>query len=193
MLEQLDELKSEAQSRLAQLSSSTDLEEWYRDLLGRKGQVYLLTRQIGSLSNEERPLAGQRINEVKNALQAAYDERAAAVKQAEMEAAMSADALDVTLPGRSQFRGRLHPATQTLREIYRIWGDMGFQVYRSRDVETDEFNFELLNIPQHHPARDMWDTFHTMTPGVILRTHTSPGQIHAMREYAPEPIRVILP
>ena len=193
MLEQLDVLKSEAESRLTQLSSSADLEEWYRDLLGRKGQVYLLTRQIGSLSSEERPLAGQRINEVKKALQAAYDERAAAVKQAELDAAMSADALDVTLPGRSQFRGRLHPATQTLREIYRIWGDMGFQVYRSRDVETDEFNFELLNIPQHHPARDMWDTFHTMTPGVILRTHTSPGQIHAMREYAPEPIRVILP
>ena len=193
MLEQLDELKSEAQSRLVQLSSSADLDDWYRDLLGRKGQVYLLTRQIGSLSAEERPLAGQRINEVKKTLQAAYDERAAAVKQAELEAAMSADALDVTLPGRSQFRGRLHPATQTLREIYRIWGDMGFQVYRSRDVETDEYNFELLNIPQHHPARDMWDTFHTLTPGVILRTHTSPGQIHAMREYAPEPIRVILP
>src|SRR5690606_38093572 len=75
----------------------------------------------------------------------------------------------------------------------RIWGDMGFQVYRSRDVETEEYNFELLNIPAHHPARDMWDTFHTTTPGVLLRTHTSPGQIHAMREYWPEPIRVILP
>jgi phenylalanyl-tRNA synthetase alpha chain len=70
---------------------------------------------------------------------------------------------------------------------------MGFQIYRSRDVETDEYNFELLNIPKDHPARDMWDTFHTTTPGVILRTHTSPGQIHAMREYYPEPIRVILP
>jgi phenylalanyl-tRNA synthetase alpha chain len=70
---------------------------------------------------------------------------------------------------------------------------MGFQVYRTRDVETDEYNFELLNIPQHHPARDMWDTFYTTMPGVLLRTHTSPGQIHAMREYAPEPIRVILP
>ena len=80
-----------------------------------------------------------------------------------------------------------------LREIYDIWAEMGFQVYRARDVETDEYNFELLNIPPHHPARDMWDTFYTTTPGVILRTHTSPGQIHAMREYCPQPIRVILP
>jgi phenylalanyl-tRNA synthetase alpha chain len=101
--------------------------------------------------------------------------------------------LDVTLPGRPISRGRLHPATLTLRQIYRIFGDMGFQIYRSREVETDEFNFELLNIPAHHPARDMWDTFHTTSPSVLLRTHTSPGQIHVMHEYAPEPIRVILP
>ena len=103
------------------------------------------------------------------------------------------NALDVTLPGRPVQRGRLHIVTQTLRRIYAIWADMGFQVYRSPDVETDEYNFELLNIPEYHPARDMWDTFHTDTPGMILRTHTSPGQIHAMREYCPNPIRVILP
>ena len=99
----------------------------------------------------------------------------------------------MTLPGRPYPRGRLHPHTLILREMYDIWAEMGFQVYRARDVETDEYNFELLNIPQHHPARDMWDTFYTTTPGVILRTHTSPGQIHAMREYCPQPIRVILP
>ncbi len=106
---------------------------------------------------------------------------------------MTQERLDVTLPGRPPAQGRLHPQTRTLREIYRIFAEMGFQVYRSRDVETDEYNFELLNIPAYHPARDMWDTFYTTTPGVILRTHTSPGQIHVMREYAPEPIRVILP
>ncbi len=99
----------------------------------------------------------------------------------------------MTLPGRPIPVGGLHPANQTLREIYAIWADMGFQVFRTREVEDDETNFELLNIPQHHPARDMWDTFHTTTPGVILRTHTSPGQIHAMRHFAPGPIRVILP
>jgi len=101
--------------------------------------------------------------------------------------------VDVTLPGRPARTGRLHPATQTLREIYRIFAEMGFQVYRSRDVETDDYNFTLLNIPPHHPARDMWDTFYATTPGVVLRTHTSPGQIRAMRDYAPEPVRVILP
>ncbi len=99
----------------------------------------------------------------------------------------------MTLPGRKPVPGRLHPSVQTLREIYRIWAEMGFQVYQAPDVETDENNFELLNIPPHHPARDMRDTFHTTTPGVLLRTHTSPGQIRVMRERAPEPIRVILP
>jgi phenylalanyl-tRNA synthetase alpha chain len=89
--------------------------------------------------------------------------------------------------------GRLHLATKTLREIYAIFADLGFQVFRSRDVETDENNFELLNMPPHHPARDMWDTFHTTTPGVLLRTHTSPGQVHVMRQACPRPVRAILP
>ena len=99
----------------------------------------------------------------------------------------------MTLPGRPTPRGRLHVATQTLRDIYAIFADLGFQVYRSREVEDDQTNFELLNMPPHHPARDMWDTFHTTTPGVLLRTHTSPGQIHVMRQLCREPIRVILP
>jgi phenylalanyl-tRNA synthetase alpha chain len=101
--------------------------------------------------------------------------------------------VDVTLPGRSLVQGRLHPATQTMRRILSIFADMGFQVFQSRDVETDENNFELLNMPQDHPARDMWDTFFTTTPGVILRTHTSPGQIHVMRKSCPKPVRVVLP
>ena len=193
MLEELDKLRARATAALDDAASSAALDEWYRSTLGRKGDVYLLTRQVGSLSPAERPLFGSRINELKQALQEAYEMRQAAVRQAELDASISSSAIDVTLPGRRRSQGGLHPATQTLREIYRIWGDMGFQVYRSRDVETDEYNFELLNIPQHHPARDMWDTFHTTTPGVILRTHTSPGQIHAMREYCPQPIRVILP
>jgi phenylalanyl-tRNA synthetase alpha chain len=87
----------------------------------------------------------------------------------------------------------LHPASRTLREIYAICAEMGFQVFTSRDVETDDYNFTLLNMPPHHPARDMWDTFYTTRSGVILRTHTSPGQVRAMRRYYPEPIRVILP
>jgi phenylalanyl-tRNA synthetase alpha chain len=193
MREQLDEIYEQSLKTLEEADSSGELEGWYRETLGRKGSVQLQTRRIGQLEPEERPRFGRRINEVKQALEEAYEERATALRAQELEAQMAAEAIDVTLPGRRAWRGRLHPATQALRDIYRIWGDMGFQVYRSREVETDEYNFELLNIPQHHPARDMWDTFHTMTPGVILRTHTSPGQIHAMHEYCPEPIRVILP
>lgn len=193
MLEQLDELYEKSLAELKQVGETAALETWYRETLGRKGSIYLMTRQVGQLTPEERPLFGKRINAVKQELEAAYEQRLAELRAVELQAQMAASTIDVTLPGRKQWRGRLHPATQTLREIYRIWGDMGFQIYRSRDVETDEYNFELLNIPQDHPARDMWDTFHTMTPGVILRTHTSPGQIHAMRQYYPEPIRVILP
>ncbi len=193
MREQLDEIYEQSLRTLEEAGSTDELEAWHRETLGRKGSVQLQTRHIGQLVPEERPHFGRRINEVKQALEDAYQERATALRAQELEAQMAAEALDVTLPGRRAWRGRLHPASQTLRDIYRIWGDMGFQVYRSREVETDEYNFELLNIPQHHPARDMWDTFHTMTPGVILRTHTSPGQIHAMRQYCPEPIRVILP
>jgi phenylalanyl-tRNA synthetase alpha chain len=106
---------------------------------------------------------------------------------------LQTERIDVTLPGRQPAYGRLHPATQALNEICAIFQEMGFQIYRSPEVETDELNFELLNIPPHHPARDMWDTFHTTRPGVVLRTHTSPGQIRAMREMFPNPIRVSLP
>ena len=115
------------------------------------------------------------------------------IKDSALEASLRAAPLDVTLPGRPVQRGRLHIATQVMRQIRQVFADLGFQVYRSREVEDDATNFELLNMPPHHPARDMWDTFHTTTPGVILRTHTSPGQIHVMREFCPRPIRVILP
>jgi phenylalanyl-tRNA synthetase alpha chain len=193
MIERLDHLYQQALDHLQTASSTAALEQWHRDTLGRKGEVYLLTRQMGQMEPADRPAFGQRLNQVKKELEAAYEERLVHVRHAELETTLAADVLDVTLPGRPQRRGRLHPASQTLRQIYRIWGDMGFQVYRSRDVETEEYNFELLNIPAHHPARDMWDTFHTTTPGILLRTHTSPGQIHAMRQFYPEPIRVILP
>ncbi len=193
MLEELDEIYEHSLRDLTITPTISELEKWYKRNLGRKGQVTELTRQVGQVSQEDRPTFGRRVNEIKQNLENAYEKRLADLKAAELDSLLVFDSIDVTLPGRRQLRGRLHPSTQILREIYRIWGDMGFQVYRSRDVETDEFNFELLNIPEDHPARDMWDTFHTTTPGVILRTHTSPGQIHAMREYCPEPIRVILP
>ncbi len=189
----LELIYSNALASLQEAASVDELESWYRQNLGRKGQVYLLTRQVGRLDSQERPAFGKRLNEVKQALQSAYDQRLEALKNAEMEASLDENAIDVTMPGRVPAQGGLHVVTQTLREIYRIFGDMGFQIYRTSDVETDAYNFELLNFPPHHPAREMQDSFYTTKDDVILRTHTSPGQIHAMREYHPEPIRVILP
>jgi phenylalanyl-tRNA synthetase alpha chain len=189
----LEQLATMALSDLESLADSQALESWHVTYLGRKGQITQMVRRVGELPKEERPTFGQRANEIKRELEAAYEQRAQVLKAAEMEKALSEGAIDVTLPGRPMARGRPHPSTQILRRIYQIWADMGFQIYRSRDVETDEYNFQLLNFPPHHPARDMQDTFYTTDEDVLLRTHTSPGQIHAMREYYPEPIRVILP
>ena len=193
MLDRLETIRTETLASLDGVTSSEALRALYNQTVGKRGEITTILRSIGSLDPAERPAVGKRANEVRQELEAAFAEREELIKSRELAQSLEEGALDVTLPGRPVVMGRLHPATQTLRQIYAIWADMGFQVYRSRDVEEDEVNFTLLNIPPYHPARDMWDTFHTTEEGVILRTHTSPGQIHAMREYAPEPIRVILP
>ncbi|MBN1286629.1 MAG: phenylalanine--tRNA ligase subunit alpha [Anaerolineae bacterium] len=193
MLEELEALNDEARAELVEVADSEALRTWELAYIGRNGQVTGMLRRVGDLPPAQRPAFGQRANEVKNALQAAYGEREQAIKAAELAERLAAGALDVSLPGRPVLTGGLHPTTRMLRRFYEIWADMGFQVYRSRDVEDDMHNFELLNFPPHHPARDMQDTFFTTEKDVILRTHTSPGQIRAMREYYPEPIRVILP
>jgi len=193
MLDQLEQLVAAARTELEQLAAGDALDAWNGRYIGRKGELTLLLRRVSELPPADRPVFGQRANQLKKELEAAFEEKAAAVKAVELEQNMAAGALDVTLPGRPVSRGRLHPSTQTLRRIYQIWAEMGFQVYRSRDVETDEMNFQLLNFPPHHPAREMQDTFYTTNPDVLLRTHTSPGQVRVMRSYFPEPIRVILP
>ncbi|MBS1252990.1 MAG: Phenylalanine--tRNA ligase alpha subunit [Anaerolineales bacterium] len=192
MLDELQELKDTSLRELEDIVDLDQLEEWRIEYLGSKGRLTQLMRGIGQLPPEERPEAGKVGNRVKNALQSAYNETTERLKREALEHALEADRVDVTLPGRLATLGRLHLSTQTLRQIYDIFAEMGFQVYRSPDVETDEYNFELLNIPKHHPARDMQDTFY-IDEERLLRTHTSPGQIWAMREYYPEPIRVILP
>ena len=193
MIDQLNQFKKESLAKLTASNDSASLAAWRSETFGKQSLLSTALSGLGKLSKEERPAVGKRTNEVKQALEKAFVEKEAAIRAAELERSLKAEALDVTLPGRPVRRGRIHLATRTLREICDVWQEMGFQIYRSRDVETDEYNFELLNIPQHHPARDMWDTFHTTVPGVILRTHTSPGQIHAMREFHPHPIRVVLP
>jgi phenylalanyl-tRNA synthetase alpha chain len=191
--QQLEAIRQTALSALAQIEDEEALQEWRRTYLGKSAPVMEMMRSMGKMPPELRPLLGKAANEVKQSLEAALEARGDAVKQAALQRALERDAVDVTLPGRRPVRGGLHPVTQTLREVLAIFGDMGFQIYQSPEVETDEYNFELLNIPSYHPARDMWDTFHITQKGLVLRTHTSPGQIRSMRERNPEPIRVVLP
>jgi phenylalanyl-tRNA synthetase alpha chain len=192
MLEKLHKLRDKALQALEIVSDSEELESWRIEHLGRKSELNQILRHLGQLPSEERPAVGRLANEVKLALEAAYEDKAEALKREELDRSLREERIDVTLPGRPVSLGRLHLTTQTLREIYAIFREMGFQVYESPDVETDDLNFGLLNMPRHHPARDMWDTF-WISDDVLLRTHTSPGQIRVMRERCPEPIRVILP
>ncbi len=193
MLEKLTQLVDQARSELMAAQTSEQLEGWRLAYLGKKGALTLLLRNLGSLPADQRPEAGRVANEVKMTLESLYTARVEELRQRALETELTRGALDVHLPGRPQQLGNLHISTQTLREIYAIFGRLGFDILRSPEVEDDYTNFQLLNIPQHHPARDMWSTFYTDLPGVILRTHTSPGQIYAMRKYYPQPFRVILP
>jgi len=192
MHDALDRLAQTALAALEATEDSSALSAWHKQYMGKKGKLTALLRSVGTLPKEKRPAFGQAANEVKSRLEAAYQAQADRLRQTESERELLRSKLDVTLPGRPTGPGHLHITTQSLRQIRAIFAEMGFQVYESPDVETDEMNFELLNMPPHHPARDMWDTF-WISNEVLLRTHTSPGQIRVMRERYPDPIRVILP
>ncbi len=192
LVAELEAVRVQALGELDAMSDLTDLDAWRIQYLGRRGALTQVMRGIGQLPPQQRPEVGQVSNDVKTTLEAAFDSRADALKQQRFATAMAREQLDVTLPGFPVSLGRLHPTTQILREITDIFSEMGFQVYDSREVESDLYNFELLNIPPYHPVRDMWDTFY-INDKVVLRTHTSPGQIRAMQAFHPDPIRVILP
>jgi len=193
MAEPIEAMREAALRALDEVRSSESLAVWRVAHLGRHSPLMNFLGDLGSLPAAERPAAGRTANQAKQALEAALSVKEEALRAQNLEHALASEKLDLTLPGRHPQRGRLHPSSQVLRRILAIWSEMGFQVYRSREVESDEFNFQLLNFPPHHPARDMQDTFYTTRPGVILRTHTSPGQVRVMRERCPEPIRVVLP
>ncbi len=200
----LNDIEKTALDALAPIQDEAGLEAWRVAHLGRSSRLMKVFSGLGALSKEERPAVGQAANLVKLALEAALAERSEAVRQSALERSLSQEKLDVTLPGRSVHRGRLHPSTQQLRRVLQILAEMGFQVYTSPEVETDERNFQLLNFPLHHPAREMQDSFYVDAGPrgdnpILLRTHTSPGQIRAMREYSardpqnPPPVRIALP
>ena len=197
-LDALEKLKTQALSALESANTLDDIDAWEKGFLGRKGTLTQQTRMVGQLPAEERPAFGRRVNEIKQELQASFEERAASVREEAMEHALTAGAIDVTLPGRPIEQGHPHLITQSLREINAIFAMMGFEVYEAPEVELEAYNFDLLNIPEYHPARDMWDTFwiddgEDVKDRRLLRTHTSPGQIRVMLERCPDPIRVVLP
>ncbi len=180
---------------LAAIAGATDPEDLATvqvAYLGRKGELKTLLGGIGALPAEDRPRVGAIGNRVREALEAALETRSAELETAALDARLRGEAVDVTLPGRPFRRGSLHPLIETNREIARVFGQFGFVVYEGPEVETDVRNFQALNIPPDHPARDLWDTLYTDIPGYLLRTHTSPGQIHVMQQATP-PIRALLP
>jgi phenylalanyl-tRNA synthetase alpha chain len=189
-----DALSTLVERALADVDASANLErldDVRVRLLGKKGQLTEQLKSLGALPAGERPAAGQKINEAKAAVQAAVESRRAALEAAALDAELATGAIDVTLPGRGQEPGSLHPVTRTRLRIEQIFMQAGFQVATGPEVEDDFHNFEALNIPKNHPARAMHDTFY-FPDGRLLRTHTSPVQIRAMRAMKP-PLAVIAP
>jgi phenylalanyl-tRNA synthetase alpha chain len=189
-----DTLSILVERALADVDASANLErldDVRVRLLGKKGQLTEQLKSLGALPAAERPAAGQRINEAKAAIQAAIGSRREALEATALDAELAKGAIDVTLPGRGQESGGLHPVTRTRLRIERIFMQAGFEVATGPEVEDDFHNFEALNIPKNHPARAMHDTFY-FPDGRLLRTHTSPVQIRAMRAMKP-PLAVIAP
>jgi len=189
MEQDLRQLQADAEAKLATLENLKELEDVRVQYLGRKGLFTGLLRQLGQVSPEDRPRLGKLANEIKENLEQKFEAKKSELVAGEEATARKKD--DLSLPGRHTPFGRLHPVTQIMDEVCAIFVDLGFTVAEGPDVELDYYNFEALNIPQHHPARDMHDTFY-VSDSILLRTHTSPMQIRAM-EMAEPPLRIIAP
>ena len=188
---QLDEVIARAQAEIDGASDAAAVEELRVQYLGKKGFFTEQMKTLGSLSAEERPAAGARINQAKEQVQAALNARRDAMQAAEMNRKLAAETIDVSLPGRRLENGGLHPVTRTIERIERLFGELGFSVATGPEIEDDFHNFDALNIPAHHPARTDHDTFF-FNPSLMLRTHTSGVQIRTMEKQQP-PIRIIAP
>ncbi len=191
MEEKIRELKARVEAALEKAQDKEALASFWQNYLGKKGQVAELMKGLGRVSPEERPAKGKVINEFKNLVQAAYEERAAVLEEMEMEAKNRAERVDITLPGRKRPAGNLHPITVTKNEIIDVFAGMGFAIFESPEIEDDDHNFTRLNVPKNHPARDMQDTFY-VAEDIVLRTQTSAGQIRYMDEVRP-PLKVLVP
>jgi len=198
MLKQVDETKSNALAELSRISDVKALEDWRVRYLGKKSALTQVLRGLAALPLQQRKRVGTAANEVKVLLEAALAQKRKELKEAELARVLERERIDVTLPGRPIPLGRLHPITQILQEICDIFTSMGFQVVEGPEVEWDYYNFEALNIPRDHPARDMFSTFwidfetESGERPMLLRTHTSPMQIRIMEKTRP-PVRVVVP
>ena len=187
-LNQLVEAAEQAISKASDLKSLDDIRVSY---LGKKGSITERMKLLGKLPKEEKPAAGQAINVAKQAVQKSLEARKETLNNAELEVRLASETIDVTLPGRGQQAGGLHPVTRTMERIEELFSQMGFEVATGPEIEDEFHNFEALNIPETHPARAMHDTFY-FPDGRLLRTHTSPVQVRTMKEKSP-PLRVIAP
>lgn len=194
---ELASLEQEAAIALESVGDLAALAEWKSKYTGKSGALTRISRSLGTLPVEQRPEFGRRVNELREHLETAYATAESRLKLAAQAAELAAERIDVTMPGRVPALGYVHLTNQVLGQVQEIFGEMGFLVTESPEVEFDEYNFSLLNFADDHPARDMQDTFYLDlpdgAPSVLLRTHTSPGQIRVMRERAPEPLRILLP
>ena len=191
MIDSLETLRGELLDRIQRASSEKDLEQLRVAVLGRSGSLTVRLRGLKELPAEERPRAGEALNHLRRELEASLDARVAAIKNHAKSQALKADHFDISLPGTRWQRGSAHPLTLVINEIVDIFCGMGFEIARGPDIEDDYHNFEALNIPRDHPARDMQDTFF-VAQGRLLRTHTSPVQIRTM-ESRQAPLQVIVP
>ncbi len=188
---QLEQLEAQAADAIAAAGSAAELEELRVGLLGKKGKLSAVLGAMGKLPGEERPLVGQRANVLKDQVQGLLSERLAAVKGAAMAERIARETLDVTMAPRYTPAGHRHPLISTIEEIVDIFAGLGYRVEEGPEIESDYYNFTALNIPPHHPARDMQDTFY-LSDSELLRTHTSPVQIRHL-ENNPPPVRIVAP
>lgn len=191
LTEQLATLQQEAQAAIAASTTLDQIEQLRVKYLGKKGSLSQILGAMGKLSAEERPQVGVIANEVKEALQTRLEDKRSALQAAQIQAQLEAETLDVTMPGVYRPQGRVHPLNSTIDRVLEIFVGLGYTVATGPEMETDYYNFEALNTPADHPARDMQDTFY-LSDGNLLRTHTSAIQIHYMEENDP-PIRIVAP
>ncbi len=191
MKNQLEAIKSAALDAVNLASNEKEIEELRVKYLGKKGELTAILKQMGSLSPEERPVMGQLVNEAKATLEAAIGEKNAVLKEKAVELKLKEEELDITMPAKRNSVGKLHPLNTVLNDMIDIFQSMGFDILDGPEVETDHYNFECLNVPQDHPARDMQDTFY-LAENLLLRTQTSAAQVRTMETRKP-PIRIICP